>query len=106
VQISAVPVGAGQQEAAGGFARAAVEAGLRVEVDGDGSLGARIRNAARRKIPYVAVIGPREAADGLVALRLRDGRQLPGRPYADAISLVREVSAARSHELLPARAGG
>jgi threonyl-tRNA synthetase len=102
VQVSAVPVGAEQQEAADGFAREAIDAGLRVEVDREGSIGARIRNAARRKIPYVAVIGPREAPDRLVALRLRDGRQLPARSFAEAISLVRAVSAARSHELLPA----
>ena len=44
--------------------------------------------------PYVAVVGPREAPEGLVALRLRDGRQLPAMPYAEAIALVGAVSAA------------
>ena len=47
-------------------------------------MGARVRAAALRKIPYVAVIGAREAADGRVALRLRDGRQLDPMPVADA----------------------
>ena len=105
VQISAVPVGTEQRIAADAFAAAAIAAGLRVQVDRDGSIGARIRDAARRKIPYVAVIGAREAPDGNVALRLRDGRQLPAMPGAAAIDLVAAVSAARSPELLPAAGG-
>jgi threonyl-tRNA synthetase len=102
VQISTVPLGPDQQQASDAFARDAINAGLRVEVDHQGSVGARIRTATQRKIPYVAVIGPREAADGLVALRLRDGRQLPAMPAAEAIALVNEVVRARSHELVPA----
>jgi threonyl-tRNA synthetase len=116
VQVNVVPVGAGQHDAADGFARQAIAAGLRVEVDGDGSIGARIRAAAQRKIPYVAVVGPQEAAAaqlvgaaisqrssaGLVALRLRDGRQLPAMPAAEAVSLVAAVAAARSADLVPA----
>ena len=66
----------------------AVGAGLRAEVQPDGSLGARIRAAAGRKVPYVAVIGEREEAAGEVALRLRDGRQLAPMPAAAAIALV------------------
>jgi threonyl-tRNA synthetase len=102
VQLSVVPIGAEQHDAADAFARAAVGAGLRAEVGRDGSLGARVRDAAQRKIPYAAVIGPREAADDLVALRLRDGRQLPAMPSAEAIALVEAVVAARSPDLLPA----
>jgi threonyl-tRNA synthetase len=105
VQLGVLPVGAAQQEVAEAVARDAIDAGLRAEVHPDGSLGARIRDAAHRKIPYLAVVGAREAADGLVALRLRDGRQLPAMPYAEAIALVGAVSAERSPGLLPAAAG-
>ena len=45
-----------------------------------GSVGARIRSAAQRRIPYLAAIGANEAPHGLVALRLRDGRQPPAIP--------------------------
>jgi threonyl-tRNA synthetase len=89
VQIVAIPVGAGQQDAASCFVRAAVDAGLRAEVSLDASIGARIRAAAGRKVPYLAVIGEREAANGEVALRLRDGRQLPAMPGGEAVALVR-----------------
>jgi threonyl-tRNA synthetase len=105
VQLSVVPVGGDQQKAAEVFAREAIEAGLRAEVEPEGSLGARIRQAAKRRIPYVAVVGPREAADGSVALRLRDGRQVPAMPAAEAIALVQAVVAERSHGLLPNRNG-
>ena len=101
VQLDVLPVGA---EDVSSFASAAIEAGLRVEVHHDGSLGARIRAAAERKIPYVGVIGAREAADGLVALRLRDGRQLDPMPAAEAIALVAAVASARSGDLLQAGA--
>ena len=87
--------------AAAEFERAAVVAGLRVEVAAEGSMGARVRAAALRKIPYVAVIGAREAADGRVALRLRDGRQLDPVPVADALGLIVGVAATRSRELIP-----
>ncbi len=54
----------------------AQQRGLRAELaaPGDGSLGARVR--AARLTPYQAVVGEREAADGLVAVRLRDGRRI------------------------------
>jgi threonyl-tRNA synthetase len=81
------------------FQRAGLEAGLRVEVSAGGSLGSRIRQSAMRKVPYVAVIGPREAANGQVALRLRDGRELPPTPVAAALSLIGEVVAKRSCDL-------
>jgi threonyl-tRNA synthetase len=75
--------------------RAAIDAGLRAEVDRDASMGARIRRAAGRKVPYVAVLGEREARSGEVALRLRDGRQLPAMPVAAAVALVQAERDAR-----------
>jgi threonyl-tRNA synthetase len=95
VQISVVPLGDEQRDAAHAFARSAIVAGLRAEVDEEGSMGARIRAAAGRKIPYVAVIGAREVSAGQVALRLRDGRQLPAMPAAEAVAMVSAVAAAR-----------
>ncbi|TDB75730.1 threonine--tRNA ligase [Micromonospora sp. KC723] len=102
VQLVVLPVDGAQAEAAGRVARRALDAGLRVEVDHAGSLGARVRDAARRKVPYVGVVGAREAADGAVALRLRDGRGLDPMPVPDALGLVGAVVAARAGDLLPA----
>ncbi|MGR6317192.1 threonine--tRNA ligase [Micromonospora soli] len=100
VQLVLLPVDDGQADAAVELARRAEAAGLRAEVDLAGSLGARIRDAARRKVPYVGVVGPREAADGSISLRLRDGRGLDPMPAADALGLIGAVVAARSADLL------
>ncbi|MER7888325.1 threonine--tRNA ligase [Micromonospora sp. NPDC094482] len=101
VQLAVLPVDDGQAAAAADLAGRGEAAGLRVEVDAAGSLGARVRDAVRRRVPYVAVIGAREAAGGLVALRLRDGRGLDPMPVEAALRLVTGVVAARSADLLP-----
>jgi threonyl-tRNA synthetase len=102
VQLVVLPIAPSQAEAADSLARDAIEAGLRAEVDHDGSIGNRIRTASQRRIPYVAVIGSREAPLGEVALRLRDGQQLPPMARAAAIALIARVAASRSHDLLAA----
>ncbi|HKE63762.1 MAG TPA: threonine--tRNA ligase [Micromonosporaceae bacterium] len=101
VQLVVVPVSDDEAAAAAGVAVSAAEVGLRAELEVQGSVGARVRDAALRKVPYVAVIGAREAADGLVALRLRDGRQLEPMPSAAAVALIAGVAASRSQNLLP-----
>ncbi len=100
VQVIVVPVGQEQAAAAAQFARDCIVAGLRAEVDYHGSLGARIRAAAVRHVPYVAVIGSREAVAGEVSLRLRDNSALPAQPAASALALIREVSDSRSLALV------
>ena len=93
VQLAVLPIAAEQDPAADALIRAGLAAGLRVEVRRDGSIGARIRSAVEHRIPYAGVIGRREAPDGLVALRHRDGSQSPPMPVAEAITLI--ASAAR-----------
>jgi len=90
VQLAVLPVSESQDGAADALARAAIEAGLRVEVLREGSIGARIRSAAERRIPYAGMIGRREAPDGLVALRHRDGRRLEPMPIAAALEKISE----------------
>lgn len=91
VQVEILPVG---DAPVGGFFRAAVVAGLRVQVAAEGTLAVRVRDAARRRVPYAAVIGVREAADGRVSLRLRDGRSLDPLPEAEALRMI--VAAAQA----------
>jgi threonyl-tRNA synthetase len=100
VHLIAVPVSPAEEPAARRFVADCVAAGLRAEVAWDGSMGARIRSAAARKVPYVAVIGAREAPHGEVALRLRDGRQLPAMAGAEAVDMICGIVAARSHDLV------
>ena len=88
VQMAVLPVGPDQDAVAREFAAEAAD--LRVEVLHDGSVGARIRRS--RKVPYLALIGAREAAAGAVALRLRDGRRLDPMPWAAAIEVIRAAA--------------
>jgi threonyl-tRNA synthetase len=93
VQLAVLPVAEDQAEISAAVRRAAIESGLRAEVLFDGSIGGRVRLAAERKIPYVGIVGKREAAENLIALRLRDGRQLPAMPAAEAIALIASAAA-------------
>jgi threonyl-tRNA synthetase len=99
VQVAVLPVGADEVDAARAFHEVCVDLGLRSEVvDPErGSLGARIREA--RLVPYQAVIGGREAADGAVAIRLRDGRRLEPMAVAEAGKRIAERVAARGEVL-------
>jgi threonyl-tRNA synthetase len=71
VQLAVLPVGAGQDGAARAFAAECLAAGVRVEHWIEGSVASRVRAAAQRKVPFVAVIGAREAESGSVSLRER-----------------------------------
>jgi threonyl-tRNA synthetase len=99
VQVQVLPVSAGEAAAAGELAALCDSAGLRVSVapPEDGSLGARIR--AARLVPYLAVIGSREAAAGEVAVRLRDGRRLAPLPAARVVDGVGSCVRARAAAL-------
>jgi threonyl-tRNA synthetase len=88
VQLAILPVGEAQQRLAWEVGDRALRGGLRAEVLGEGSLGLRVREAAKRKVPYVAVIGAREAESGRIALRLRDASVLEPMPVEEVINLI------------------
>ena len=97
VQVVVLPVAEPHAAAARGVADRLRAAGRRAECDPAGAtLGARIRQARERRIPYVAVIGDREDAGRLVALRLRDGRRLNGVGVDRLVSEVSRQVAERS----------
>ncbi|MCK1817717.1 threonine--tRNA ligase, partial [Streptomyces sp. XM4011] len=85
VQLAVLPVTDEQLPQAEAVRDRALALDLRAEVvpPDRGTLGARIRDG--RLIPYQAVIGPREAADDHLALRLRDGTRLPAEPAGAAL---------------------
>ncbi|MDR2986541.1 MAG: threonine--tRNA ligase, partial [Nocardiopsaceae bacterium] len=99
VQLTVLPVTGSQSPQAAAVADLAGKRGLRARIEGAerGSLASRIRDA--RLVPYLAVIGEREAAAGQVALRLRGGRQLPAMSVADAIARIAAVADAHNAEL-------
>ena len=68
-------------------------AGLRVNCDFRGEkLGAKIVDARNEMIPYMLIIGPRDAEAGTVSVRPRVGDDIGAMPMADAIKkFVTEV---------------
>jgi threonyl-tRNA synthetase len=70
VQAIALPISDRHAEAAAGVLQALRDAGLRAELDDrTESVGRKIRDAELRKIPYMLVVGDREAEEGTVAVR-------------------------------------
>jgi threonyl-tRNA synthetase len=67
--------------------------GLRVEVDvRPETLRYKIREAQLQKIPYMIVIGDREAADRTLSPRLRDGTELKDIPVEAFITRLKVES--------------
>jgi threonyl-tRNA synthetase len=75
-------------------------AGLRVELDDrNEKLGYRIREAQLQKVPYMLVVGAREAENGTVAVRRRTGDDLGDRTPAQFTEHAQALITARSGEL-------
>ena len=71
-------------------------AGIRVQVDARSErMNYKIREAQLQKIPYVLVVGDKEAAESTVAVRLRDGQNLGPKPLAEFKAMVGAAVEAR-----------
>jgi threonyl-tRNA synthetase len=79
VQVKILTVKAEVAEPAARLAKALAAAGLRAQLDvRDEKVGAKVRDAALEKVPYMVVLGPKDIAAGVLSVRLRDGRQVSG----------------------------
>ncbi|MEE3137043.1 MAG: threonine--tRNA ligase [Gemmatimonadota bacterium] len=70
-QVRILPVGEQWNESAREFVKDLQQAGIRSSLEARDTLGYRIRDAETLKIPYMGVIGEREATNGTVAVRRR-----------------------------------
>ena len=70
-QVRVLPISEQWTESAGALLRALEAAGVRAELEARETLSYRIREAESLKVPYMAIVGEREAADGSVAVRRR-----------------------------------
>jgi threonyl-tRNA synthetase len=72
-------------------------AGLRVEMDDSNEkLGAKIRDAQLKKIPYMLVVGEKEVAAGTVSVRKRTGGEQLSMSIDEFVAEARRVIAGRS----------
>jgi threonyl-tRNA synthetase len=77
VQVQVIPANPKANDYAADTVRMLKAGGLRVEVDlRDEKMGAKIRDAELAKVPYMLVVGPREAEAGTVSPRRKGVGQL------------------------------
>ncbi len=97
VQAIVLPISDRHLDAARGVLDALTDAGLRAEVDErTESVGRKIRDAELRKVPYMLVIGDREAEGGSVAVREHGHGDTGSEPVGELVARLSERSSKRA----------
>jgi threonyl-tRNA synthetase len=100
-QVRVLPIADAQSEAARAVAERLRAAGLRVTVDESSqTLNYRIREGEMAKVPYMAVVGQREAEAGTLALRVRGAGNKQEVMAVDAF-VARVTEQVRTRSLVP-----
>ena len=100
VQAMVIPIADRHIEYANKVLEKLKAAGIRAEVDNRGErMNAKIRDAQIQKIPYMLVIGDREAAAEAASVRLRTNVDLKSIPLTQFIERVKNTSDTKSREL-------
>jgi threonyl-tRNA synthetase len=98
VQVVGIPIRADHTEYLADFVARLRKEGIRAEVDeSDERMQKKIRTAQQQKIPFMALAGDQDVADGTVSFRYRDGSQRNGVPLAEAVAHVVEVVRSRQN---------
>jgi threonyl-tRNA synthetase len=100
IQVAVIPITDDQVVFAEAVGVRLKSAGLRTNVDTSGGrMQAKIRNAQLEKIPYMLVVGKREAEANSVAVRLRDGEDLGAMTIDQFLEMVQPVVESKSLDL-------
>ncbi|HST48172.1 threonine--tRNA ligase [Jatrophihabitans sp.] len=98
VQAVGIPVTEDQVPYLADVARQLRARGIRMEVDaGDDRMQKKIRTAQQAKVPFMLIAGGKDAEDGAVSFRFRDGEQLNGVPVALAADQIAAFVASRAN---------
>jgi threonyl-tRNA synthetase len=105
VQAVVIPI---SDERHSGYAERAAQAlraaGLRVEVDlRKERMNAKVRDAQLQKVPYMLVVGDKEAEADAVSLRLRTNENVGAVPLGEFVTVAKRLNDERSQELWPGR---
>lgn len=91
VQVKVLSIAGRHLDYAGEVSRRLEENGIRVELDDrNEKVNYKIREAQAQKIPYMLVIGDREAASGAVSVRHRSGGDLGSSSVDDFLARIQE----------------
>lgn len=100
IQAMVVPIADRHVDSARAVAEKLRAANLRAQVDERNErMNAKIRDATMQKIPYILVVGDKEAAANAVAVRLRTGEDLKAMPLDQFIALARKIVDSKALEL-------
>ncbi len=100
VQAMIIPISDRHQEYASKVLEALKAAGIRAELDIRGErMNAKIRDAQLQKIPYMLVVGDKEATADAVSVRLRTNVDLKSMPLSQFIERITEIVNTKSREL-------
>jgi threonyl-tRNA synthetase len=98
VQVVGIPIREDHAAYLESFVERLHAEGIRAEVDAsDDRMQKKIRNAQQQKVPFMALAGDQDVADGTVSFRYRDGSQRNGVPLDEAVAHVVEVVRSRTN---------
>ncbi|MDZ4315371.1 MAG: threonine--tRNA ligase [Azonexus sp.] len=98
-QAVVLNISEGQADYAQSVLKALKRAGIRAAVDlRNEKIGYKIREYTLQKVPYLLVVGDREKAEGLVALRSRAGQDFGSLPLDDVLALLHQEAQPLSGE--------
>lgn len=96
VQVKVIPVSEKSMEYATGVYEKLKAAGIRTELDHkDEKVGYKIRQAQLEKIPFMLVLGEKEAAEGAITVRSRDKGDLGAAQLEDFIADIKKMVEAK-----------
>ena len=95
-QVKILPISDKYMDYANEVKKSLFDAGVRVEMDDRAEkIGFKIREAQLQKVPYMLVVGEKEAAENQVAVRSRDKGEMGSMNLADFVSMVVKEDAER-----------
>ncbi len=100
LQVKIIPIGEKHITFAKELGKQLKDKNIRVEVDDrNDTMQSKIRDAQILKVPYMLIIGDREAQSGQVSVRLRSGENLGAKPMAEVIDKISEMYLTKSLKL-------
>jgi threonyl-tRNA synthetase len=100
IQVVVIPIGEKHAEYASAVAAQLLQNNIRVEVDSRGeTMQARIRDSQVKKVPYMLIVGDREAQNNQASVRLRTGEDLKAKSLNEIIEKITEIRLTKSLKL-------
>lgn len=100
-QVKIIPITDGQLEYAQKIEKELKENNIRVEIDSKSeTMQNKIRNAAGEKVPYMIIVGGREAENQTISVRQRNGQDLGSITLSQFTNLIKDQISKKSLNLV------